>query len=112
MKIIIHVLLVAVALLLAANIIPGVEVGGLYTAIISAFILGLLNLIIRPILFVLTLPITIITFGLFTFVLNALMVLFAASFLEGFNVDGFLPALLVSIFVSIAGIIGGRLNSD
>lgn len=111
MQVIIHVLVVALALLLSARLIPGVEVNGLYIAIISALVLGLLNLIVKPVLFILTLPITIITFGLFTFVLNALMVLFAASFLEGFSVEGFIPALLVSIFVSIASLIGGKIDS-
>lgn len=102
MKLVIHVLVVAVALMFAAYIIPGIEVESIYIAIIAALILGLLNLVIKPILFILTLPLTIITFGLFALVLNAFIFWFAASFIEGFAVTGFIPALLGSIVVSLA----------
>jgi putative membrane protein len=111
MKILLHVLVVAVALLAAAYIIPGIEVANFYVALIAAVILGLLNLVIRPILFVLTLPITIITFGLFAFVLNALIFWFAASFIEGFEVAGFLPALLGSLAVALASAVSGKLTT-
>lgn len=106
-----RVLIGALALLLAANFIPGIEVMGLYTAIIAALILGLLNMIVRPVLIVLTLPVTILTLGLFTFVINAALFWFAASFIEGFAVAGFVPALLGSIFVSIVSAIGNALIS-
>ncbi|MCB9811698.1 phage holin family protein [Candidatus Nomurabacteria bacterium] len=111
MKMISRVLIGALALLLAANFIPGIEVMGLYTAIIAALILGLLNMIVRPVLIVLTLPVTILTLGLFTFVINAALFWFAASFIEGFAVAGFVPALLGSIFVSIVSAIGNALIS-
>ncbi|MCA9366419.1 phage holin family protein [Candidatus Kaiserbacteria bacterium] len=110
-KMISRVLIGALALLLAANFIPGIEVMGLYTAIITALILGLLNMIVRPVLIVLTLPVTILTLGLFTFVINAALFWFAASFIEGFAVAGFVPALLGSIFVSIVSAIGNALIS-
>jgi len=112
MKLIIRVLVVALALLLVAEVIPDIEISSFYVAVISAIVLGLLNLLVRPVLFVLTLPLTLITFGLFAFVLNALMVLFAASFIEGFNVDGFIPALLCSLFVSLASMVSDKINSD
>tara|TARA_B100000745_G_scaffold223426_1_gene149150 strand:+ start:2282 stop:2626 length:345 start_codon:yes stop_codon:yes gene_type:complete len=102
------ILLGAFSLLIAAKLIVGVEVHGLYVAIVAALVLGLLNTIVKPILVVLTLPITIITLGLFTFVINALLFLFAASFLEGFAVEGFLPALLGSLVVSVVNTIGLR----
>lgn len=108
MKIVLHVLIVALALLFSAYIIPGIEVSSVYIAIIAAIIIGLLNLVVRPILFILTLPLTIITFGLFAFVLNALLFLFAASFVGGFAVDGFIPALLGSIVVSIASALSSK----
>lgn len=108
MKLVIHVLIVAVALLVSAYIIPGIEVASVYIAIIAALILGLLNLVIRPILFILTLPLTIITFGLFALVLNALIFWFAASFIEGFTVTGFIPALLGSIVVSLASALASK----
>ncbi len=109
MKLVLHVLIVAVALLVAAYVIPGIEVASVYIAIIAALILGLLNLVIRPILFILTLPLTIITFGLFAFVLNALIFWFAASFIEGFTVTGFIPALLGSLVVALASAMSSKL---
>lgn len=110
MKFVIQILIVAGALLLCAYIIPGIEVSSIYIALVAAFILGLLNLVVRPILFVLTLPITLITFGLFAFVLNALIFMFAASFIDGFEVDGFIPALLGSLVVSIASTLGHKIS--
>ena len=110
MKFVIQILVVAGALLLSAYVIPGIEVSSIYIALIAAFILGLLNLVVRPILFVLTLPITLITFGLFAFVLNALIFMFAASFIDGFEVDGFIPALLGSLVVSIASTLAHKIS--
>lgn len=110
MKFVIHILVVAGALLLSAYLIPGIEVSGIYIAIVAALILGLLNLVVRPILFVLTLPITLITFGLFAFVLNALIFMFAASFIDGFGVNGFIPALLGSLVVSVASTLADKIS--
>lgn len=109
MKIIIRILITALGLFLAAYLIPGITVEGLYIALITAVILGVLNLIARPILFVLTLPITLITLGLFIFVINATLFWFAASFIDGFEVAGFIPALLGSIVVSVVSTIGNKL---
>jgi putative membrane protein len=101
MKIISRILVTALALMITAYLIPGIEVTGLYPAVIAAVILGILNVIVKPILIILTLPITIVTLGLFMFVINASLFLFAASFIDGFVVDGFLVALLGSLIVSI-----------
>ena len=106
MKIIIKILITALALLLASQIIPGIEVSGLYSAIIAALILGLLNVFIKPLLVILTLPITILTLGLFMFCINAALLLFTASFVEGFVVGGFITALIGSLFISIVSAIG------
>ena len=111
MFIIIRVLVTALALLLAAYLVPGITVSGLYIAIIAAIILGLLNVLVRPVLILLTLPVTILTLGLFIFVINALLFWFAASFLEGFEVSGFLPALIGSIVVSVISVVGNKLLS-
>ena len=108
MKLILHVLVVALALLFSAYVIPGIEVDSVYVAIIAALILGLLNLVVRPVLFLLTLPLTILTFGLFSFVLNALIFWFAASFIEGFSVSGFIPALLGSVVVALASALSSK----
>ena len=109
MFIIIRVLVIALALLLAAHIVPGIVVENLYIALVAAIILGLLNLVARPVLVILTLPITIITLGLFVFVINALLFWFVASFVEGFEVQGFIPALLGSLFVSIVSTVANKL---
>jgi putative membrane protein len=90
-----------IAILIVANVVPGIRVAGLGSAIIAAAILGLLNALVKPILVILTLPLTILTLGLFLFVLNALMLQLAGAFISGFRVDSFWAALLGSIVVSI-----------
>lgn len=102
------VLIVALALLLCARFIPGIDVAGIYTAVVVAVMLGVLNLIVKPILVILTLPINILTLGLFTFVLNALLFWFVATFVEGFGVSGFFPAFLGALFISIASWLGNK----
>lgn len=108
MTLILRLLFNALGLLLIAKFVDGITVAGLYPAVIAALVLGLLNLIIRPVLFILTLPITIITLGLFAFVINALLFLFAASFIEGFFVSSFWYALLGSLLMSIVSAVGNR----
>lgn len=108
-NIIIRWLLNALALLGAAYLIPGIMVDGLYIALIVAVLLGIVNTVLRPILFILTLPITILTLGLFTFVINALLFWFVASFVDGFTVAGFIPALLGSLFMSIVNAFGNKM---
>ena len=105
MKIVVRWLLLAAALLLVANIYPGVSVKTFGTAMIAALVLGLLNALLRPILVLLTLPVTLLTLGLFLFVINALMFYFAASMLDGFHVDGFGVALIGSILYSLCGLV-------
>lgn len=108
MKLILRVLIGAIALILVAQFLPGVSVDSFGTAVVAALILGLLNAIVKPILVILTLPITIVTLGLFIFVINAFLFMFAASFLSGFHVDSFLSALIGSILVSLISSIGHR----
>lgn len=104
-----RILIGALALLVVAHFVPGVTISGLYPALIAAVMLGLLNAVVKPILIILTLPITIITLGLFVFVINAALFMFAASFIEGFAVSGFGSALLGSVLVSIITTIGNKL---
>ncbi len=104
-------LIVVLALLLSAKLIPGIMVSSLYVAVMVAFLLGFINIIIRPILLVLTLPITILTLGMFIFVINALLFWLLASFVPGFAVSGFIPALLGTLTVSIVSWMGNRLFS-
>lgn len=91
----------AATLIAIAYIVPGVEVSSFYIALITALLLGLVNVTLRPILIFLTLPITILTLGLFTFVINGLMFWFVASFIDGFNVAGFWPAFVGALIMAI-----------
>lgn len=94
-------LLSALALLAVAYLYPGVRVESFFAAVIAALVLGLVNALIRPILVLLTLPVTIITLGLFLFVINAGLFWFVAQVVKGFSVDGFLSALVGSILYSL-----------
>jgi len=105
MKLIIRWLLLAAALLLVAYLYPGVTVTSFTAALIAAFVLGLLNTVVRPLLVLLTLPVTLLTLGLFLFVINALMFWAAAGVLDGFNVNGFTAALIGSLIYSVCGMV-------
>lgn len=101
MKLLARILITAFALVLVTYVVPGISVSGPYAAVISAIFLGIVNAVVRPILVLLTLPVTILTLGIFVFVINASLFLFVASFVEGFEVAGFWSALLGSVLVSI-----------
>ena len=105
MKILLRWLLLAAALLLVAHLYPGVQVLSFTSALIAAFVLGLLNTLLRPVLVLLTLPVTLVTLGLFLFVINAAMFYTAARVLSGFNVAGFGAALIGSLIYSLCGMI-------
>jgi putative membrane protein len=105
MRIIIKWLLSAVALLAVAYIYPGVQINNFGVALIAAAIVGLLNMVVRPVLVVLTLPVTIVTLGLFLFVINALLFWAASGLLGGFQVNGFLAALIGSLIYSLLGLV-------
>lgn len=98
-------LLSAIALLFVAYVYSGVQVSSFGAAMLAALVIGLLNVIVRPILVVLTLPVTLVTLGLFLFVINALMFWAAGSVLAGFHVSGFLSALVGSLIYSLLGVI-------
>lgn len=102
-------LYIILILLLLDKYIPGIAIDGFYTAAIVTIILGILNVILKPILLVLTLPINILTLGLFSIVINASLFYFASSFIKGFSVESFLLAILGSLIVSVADDIGKRL---
>ena len=94
----------------SAHLTPRIiTIDSFYTALIAAIVLGLLNLIARPILVILTLPITLVTLGIFIFVINAGLFLFTASFVDGFTVEGFIPALIGSVLVSIVSAVGNQI---
>lgn len=101
MKIILNWLIGAGAVLLAAYIVPGIVVSSFYIALIVAFIWGVMSFTVKPILNILTLPINILTLGIFSLVLNGLLFWFIASFVQGFEVEGFIPAFLGAFVVAI-----------
>lgn len=105
MKLVLRWLLSASALLLVAHVYSGVVVTSFISALIAAAVIGLLNLVVRPVLVILTLPVTVLTLGLFMFVINALLFWAAAGMLEGFDVGGFGAALVGSLAYSVIGLV-------
>lgn len=105
LKLILKWLLSASALLFVAYLYSGVEVRSFGAAMIAALVIGLFNIVLRPVLVLLTLPVTVVTLGLFLFVINALMFWAAASVLDGFQVRGFVAALIGSLIYSVIGIV-------
>ena len=91
----------ALALLALPYLVPSVQVDSIYTALVAALVLGLVNTLIRPILVLLTLPVTLVTLGLFVFVINALLFWFVASFVKGFTVGGFWSAFFGAIVYAL-----------
>jgi putative membrane protein len=94
-------LLMTLSVGIAAYLIPGITVSGFFSALLVALFLGIVNTLIRPFLILITLPITILTLGLFTFVINAVLVLLASRVVHGFEVKGFWTAMLFSIVLSV-----------
>lgn len=105
MKTIVKWLLSAAALLAVAHLYSGVEVTSFTAALIAALVIGLFNAVLRPVLVVLTLPVTVLTLGLFLFVINALMFWSAAGILDGFHVLGFWAALVGSLIYTVLGLV-------
>ena len=93
---------------MASYVVPGMEIDGIATMLIAAFLLGIVNAVVRPVLFILTLPITIVTLGLFLLVINAAMLGLVAWLLPGFAIEGFWAALGGWLIVSVVGWLGSR----
>lgn len=94
-------LIYALAILISAYLLPGVSLAGYLPALATAIVLGLINTFIKPLLLLLTLPLTILSLGLFTFVVNALLIMLTSAIVPGFDVAGFWPALLFSLVLTI-----------
>ena len=105
MVLIVHWLLSALSLLIVAYLVPGVEIRSFGTALVAAVVIGLVNATLGFVLKILTLPLTIVTFGLFLIVINALMLSFAAMLVPGFSVHGFGAALLGAIVLSLVSFV-------
>lgn len=99
-KIIARILIIAFALLLIARYIPGFEVGNFYSALIVALLLGVISVTLKPLIVVLTLPLNLLTLGLFTFIINGALLWWVASFVDGFSVAGFVPAFIGALIIS------------
>lgn len=101
MKFIVRIIVTALAILLATELLPGIEVDSLTTLILSALLLSVVNVTIKPVLVILTLPITILTLGVFYFILNAFFFSFVATLIDGFEVESLGVALVGSLIVSV-----------
>lgn len=109
---ILKIVITALALIATAYLIPGIVVTSLWVALLVAVLLGIINACIKPMLFVLTLPINIITLGLFTFIVNGFLFWLVARFVDGFIVHGFWTAVLGAFIVSVFSWFGNKLLKD
>ena len=105
MRMLLHWLLSAIALLLVAHFVPGFHVEGLTAALIAVVVIGLVNATLGLILKVLTFPLTILSFGLFLLVINAAMLMLASEFVPGFLVDGFVPAFIGAVLIFVLNMV-------
>lgn len=113
MKLILRLLLNAIAVVILSYILPGVGVDSMFTAIIVAVVLSILNFLVKPILVILTLPITILTLGLFLLVINAIIILIASNLIDGFQVASFWWAIIFSLLLAfLQAILHGILKED
>ncbi len=109
MNIFVRLLVNALIILLVSKLLPGFHVTSFYTAVWVAIVLGLINITLKPLLIIMTLPINILSLGLFTFVINALLLILTESIVKGFDIDGFLWALVASLIISAFQIIANKL---
>ena len=112
MGFIIRIIVYTLALLLAAHVVPGIRLEGFTSALVAGLLLGIVNAVVRPILVVLTFPITLVTLGLFLLVLNAFCLWLVSAFVSGFHVTGFWPAFWGALLVSVVSWILTALISD
>jgi len=101
MGMIANLIINGLAVYITSYILPGLSVDNFFTALLVSLVLGIVNTFIKPLLFILTLPVTILTLGLFTFIINALMVYLVATFVPGFHVDNFWSALFFTLVLSV-----------
>lgn len=112
MRLIISLLLNTLAIIITSYIVPGIKVDTFTSALLAAIVLGIINTFIKPLLVLFTLPLTIITLGLFIFIVNAIVLRIVTLFVPGFMVDGWMPAILGAIVLSIASTILSMLVKD
>lgn len=107
-SIILRLIILTLGVFVAAYLVPGINIAGYGAAIKAAVVLGLLNIFIKPVLFLLTLPINILTLGVFTLIINGLLLWFVGAVVHGFSISGFFTAVLGSIVISILSILLNR----
>ncbi|MFA6254655.1 MAG: phage holin family protein [Patescibacteria group bacterium] len=112
MKFLLSWLVATLAILITAYLLPGIAINGLFAALVAALVLGLINAFLKPILIIITLPINILTLGLFTLVINALLVLLASIIVPGFEVTNFWWALLFSLVLSIVSFVLNQITAE
>lgn len=112
MKFIFNLLARTLAVLVTTYIIPGVKVDGFLTAVVIVVVLGVLNAVIKPVLLLLTLPVNFLSLGLFTFVINGLIVFLASKFITGFSIDSLVTGILFSIVLSLVNWFFNRLKHE
>ncbi|MCR5874293.1 phage holin family protein [Phenylobacterium sp. J426] len=112
LKFLVRAVFAAIGLWIAAKIVPGVEVENTGTLVVAAILLGVVNAIVRPVVFILTLPLTIVTLGLFLLVVNAAMIGLVAMLLGGFHVDGLVPGVFAAIVTGVVSWIGNMIARD
>ncbi len=112
MKLIVKLLISTLAVIITAYLLPGVHVDGIVTAIVVAAVLAFMNAFLKPVLIILTIPITLVTLGLFLLVINALVILLTDYLVPGFHVDGFFWALLFSLILSLINSLLEKLVKD
>lgn len=112
MNLLIRILLTAVLVLVIAHFLPGVSVPNLMTSIIVAVVLALLNFIVKPVLVILTLPVTVLTLGLFLLIINAFIIWLCSRIVDGFSINNFLTALLFSLILSVCQSVVFAISDD
>jgi putative membrane protein len=112
MKLLLHWLLSAVALIVVAQVVPGFHVSGLVPALIASLVIGLLNATLGLFLKIITFPISILTLGLFLLVINGMMILLASAIVRGFHVTGWLPAIIGAVVLALLGMLIRAVTKD
>ena len=108
-ELLLHLLLTSALLMIVAKLVSGIEISSWGSAFLAAIVLGLVNSLVRPLMVVLTIPFTVITFGLFLFVINALMLMLVGAIVPGVKIQGFLPALLGSLLLTALNVLIGMM---
>lgn len=112
MGIIIQLLVTALALIVTAYVVPGITVATFGAALVAAIVIAVINLVVKPIIMLVTLPVNVVTLGLFTFIINGLLLWLAAAVVPGFDVDGAIPAILGAIVLALVSMVLNKITGN